>query len=362
MALKPEDFPEWATSGTNVTEPSSGLKISGWVPGDRPPAQFTNWLHALANEWIQYMEASRIKEIRMALVNNVLDTNFDITDTVFGFTLNTNSGGGFPFHRFIAVGEGIWSSGTGFQWFADTVGGGFIDNFLACASSATHSVAVGENQEIQVSSNTTSWTQVETGGAQDYHGVAYSTSLNLFCAVGSNGLIKTATHAVVAAATAWTTRTPSSSYTGTFKAITWDAVSARFFAVGTGGEIQSSADGNNWDRELTGGGDIEDIASTEGKIVASLASEATILWREALNTWNSVSVNHEKLVTAAHGVFVLPDQGVFRLSNDGGKTWTNLNWKGTGDVAFFSCADFDGYRFQIGFTTGGCYHSGVVPS
>jgi len=38
-------LPRWATDGSaQITEPSSGKKDTGWVPAEKPPAQYMNWL------------------------------------------------------------------------------------------------------------------------------------------------------------------------------------------------------------------------------------------------------------------------------------------------------------------------------
>lgn len=53
MAAEPQT-PTWATDGTLITEPPSGLKATGWVPGQKPPAQFFNWLLNLFCQWIAF--------------------------------------------------------------------------------------------------------------------------------------------------------------------------------------------------------------------------------------------------------------------------------------------------------------------
>lgn len=53
MAVEPQ-MPEWATDGTNITEPPAGVKTTGWVPGQKPPAQFFNWFQNLVYRWIAF--------------------------------------------------------------------------------------------------------------------------------------------------------------------------------------------------------------------------------------------------------------------------------------------------------------------
>ncbi len=49
---RPTQFPEWASNGVNVVEPSEGKKDEGWLDGERPPAKWFNWLFKLINDWI----------------------------------------------------------------------------------------------------------------------------------------------------------------------------------------------------------------------------------------------------------------------------------------------------------------------
>lgn len=54
---KPTLKPDWATSGgTHIIEPTSGLKLTGWEGGDRPPCEYQNWLHYITNQWINYTD------------------------------------------------------------------------------------------------------------------------------------------------------------------------------------------------------------------------------------------------------------------------------------------------------------------
>ena len=54
--MKPTNLYEWATSGAAlITEPALAQKQAGWVPLDRPPAHFLNWLSNGVHEWIKYL-------------------------------------------------------------------------------------------------------------------------------------------------------------------------------------------------------------------------------------------------------------------------------------------------------------------
>jgi hypothetical protein len=53
---KPTTLPRWATGGTaQVVEPTEGKKDTGWVPLEKPPAQYENWARKLVYDWLVYL-------------------------------------------------------------------------------------------------------------------------------------------------------------------------------------------------------------------------------------------------------------------------------------------------------------------
>ncbi len=52
---QPTSYPRWADDGGAIVEPSEGKKDVGWVPGERPPAQWENWLTNLHGQWTKWM-------------------------------------------------------------------------------------------------------------------------------------------------------------------------------------------------------------------------------------------------------------------------------------------------------------------
>lgn len=51
----PSELPEWADGGgAAVTDPSSGKKALGWLPAERPAAQFMNWWMNNVFQWVSY--------------------------------------------------------------------------------------------------------------------------------------------------------------------------------------------------------------------------------------------------------------------------------------------------------------------
>src|SRR3982751_4091410 len=55
MAAKPTTLPRWANAGGAIVTPASGKLDIGWVPGERPPAQYDNWHKNLVFQWMQYL-------------------------------------------------------------------------------------------------------------------------------------------------------------------------------------------------------------------------------------------------------------------------------------------------------------------
>jgi len=53
---RPADYPDWATGASaDVVEPTAGKKLVGWVAGERPPAQYMNWLAERVRDYLQWL-------------------------------------------------------------------------------------------------------------------------------------------------------------------------------------------------------------------------------------------------------------------------------------------------------------------
>ena len=63
MATKPlsSTLPRWADTvagdPAKVSEPASGKKDIGWVVGEKPPAQWKNWLQLQIYNWLVWLDA-----------------------------------------------------------------------------------------------------------------------------------------------------------------------------------------------------------------------------------------------------------------------------------------------------------------
>lgn len=57
MAAKPTKLPEWASDASaDIVEPNAGKKFVGWVPSERPPSQYFNWLLNTIYLWLLYLK------------------------------------------------------------------------------------------------------------------------------------------------------------------------------------------------------------------------------------------------------------------------------------------------------------------
>lgn len=75
---KPSSKPEWTVGnvdfGTITVEPTATKKEAGWLPDERPPREYMNWLFFNINEWIDYLEG----------VTDVFATQGNIYDAFIG--------------------------------------------------------------------------------------------------------------------------------------------------------------------------------------------------------------------------------------------------------------------------------------
>ena len=55
MPTLPTSLPRWGDVSAAIVVPTSGKLDIGWVPGERPPAQYLNWWFNLTYQWINYL-------------------------------------------------------------------------------------------------------------------------------------------------------------------------------------------------------------------------------------------------------------------------------------------------------------------
>lgn len=71
---KPSSLPRWATTGS-ITIPTELKKDTGWLAGEKPPAQFFNWLLNLTYQWLFYLDAFE-SEVHQFTVQQQFLTSF----------------------------------------------------------------------------------------------------------------------------------------------------------------------------------------------------------------------------------------------------------------------------------------------
>lgn len=252
-------------------------------------------------------------------------------------------------------------------------------DFLACIyiDSTVGFVLCGESGTIQrVASDSYTASELKDGTAIDYHGLAYSPTLQRLVAVGTSGTIDTAEYADL---TNYTPRTPGSSYAGDFMAVIWDATRSLFIAVGTGEEIQTSADGITWTRRLNGaGGTLTSVAAGTDAVVACFAaSGASNEIRRSLNgtTWASGTTPNSGAgastrvggeVICVGDVFLIAEritsnEGIY-ISADAGATWKLRKHALVRDYIGNTAGRllFDGRRIHLVDNGGNTYAAGAA--
>ena len=75
---RPSQYPEWASTETNVVEPTEAKKDAGWLDGERPPAGWFNWLLNLIYKWIVSIIEDDIDPLTSGLASEITNrTNAD---------------------------------------------------------------------------------------------------------------------------------------------------------------------------------------------------------------------------------------------------------------------------------------------
>lgn len=70
MTARPIEIPELDSTDTNSVEPLSTYRETGFQPGDRPPAQYFNWLHQVTGQWLRHLRNRGAKQV-LASVDTV---------------------------------------------------------------------------------------------------------------------------------------------------------------------------------------------------------------------------------------------------------------------------------------------------
>lgn len=229
---------------------------------------------------------------RMALANRQLRSPAAGTEpyAINGAAYNTVNA------RYVAVGATarIQTSQTGASWAAATAGSSSTQNLNGVAASISTNgyVAVGDSGEIQTSTiGTGTWTRRTPGAGYtgNFQSVANGLGGAAWVAVGANGEIQSAT----AALNDWTRRSAGSGYAGTYYSVAWCQFTdvGRFVAVGFGGRIVYSLDGQTWSVATPDSSFSGTFTSVHfgNEVAIASGTDSEIQWSRNGLSWNHVS-------------------------------------------------------------------------
>lgn len=182
-----------------------------------------------------------------------------------------------------------------------------------------------------------SWAEQTADGAfaGDFNAIAFGNGV--FVAVGTGGEIQTSAQGVT-----WAQETAAGAFAGDFEAVAFSSTLGLFVAVGTGGEIQTSPDGSAWTQRTAAGafaGIFNGVAFGFGKFIAvgtggEIQSSADgITWAQETaagafaGVFNAVVFN---LTQTGSNLFVAVGAGGEIQSSADGITWAQE----TADVSY----------------------------
>lgn len=79
---RPDEFPDWATAGSNTVAPPTSLRTAGWAAFTAPPAQFFNWCQNLIGRWVRYLDDERAA-VNTRIDNLVIPGEADFTGVAY---------------------------------------------------------------------------------------------------------------------------------------------------------------------------------------------------------------------------------------------------------------------------------------
>ncbi len=244
---KPTELPRWADTGSapasNIVDPPSGNKDTGWLTNDVPPSSWFNWFMQNVYKWMQWLDAQPLPSMAAVLSpprQGAAISTFTVGDlglvasTVVDLT-NTS------YNRIVAVGSDtthVYTSDDGGQTWTQRTG----------------------NQGTKVLNAVCQKVGDLTGGT------------NLFVAVGQTGSIITSLDGIT-----WSLRT--SGTTEHLKSVVWDGT--KFLVGGTNNTLLTSSDGTTWAAKTTGlsatGTNYVAASATLAVVTSDTASTATCL-------------------------------------------------------------------------------------
>jgi hypothetical protein len=216
-------------------------------------------------------------------------------------------------NTFVGVGSSglIYQSTNGFSWTERN--SGTANNLNGVAAGNGLLVAVGNNGAVQTSPTGTIWTSRASGTSLTLYGVAYSNGL--YVAVGQEGTVVTSPDGIN-----WTVQ--DSGQLDNLLSVTYG--SAGFLAVGASGTILTSPDGVSWTPQDSG-------------------TSATL-----------------ESATFGNGYYLVDAANALVMTSPDGANWTSRNIGATGNPTLYGSAFLNG-RFDVVGSGGTIIESDPVP-
>ena len=258
------------------------------------------------------------------------------------FTTNNLTGIAFGNNHFVAVGDTVSSVATVFSathsytspdgvatdtgWSsATTLPAGFAANLSAVIYDGARFVALGTDGSIITSTDTATWIAGKSIGSAGMNALAHGTG-NTYIAVGDGGAIyKNTTAGITDAGAAWTVET--SGTTNDLYGVSY--VNGIFVAVGAGGTLLTSTDGDSWVPPTTispsTSSILHQVAFGAGTYVA-VGDDGTIVYSADATNWTSQSITTQHLRTICFGpdaqFIAAGTAGTIAYSTTGQSSWS----------------------------------------
>jgi hypothetical protein len=216
----------------------------------------------------------------------------------------------------------------------------------------TNFVAVGSSGQIYTSTNGFSWTQRNSGTANNLHTVAAGN--NLLVAVGDNGAVQTSPTGVI-----WTSRASGTSLP--LYGVVYS--NGLYVAVGQEGTVVTSPDGINWTaQDSTVLNNLQAVTYGSAGVLA-VGADSTILTSPDGANWTQqnpgISASFES-ATFGNGYYLVTSTNAIVLTSPDGVNWTSRNVGATGGQALYGSAFING-RFDVVGSSGTILESDPVP-
>ncbi len=215
----------------------------------------------------------------------------------------------------------------------------------------TNFVAVGSSGQIYTSTNGFSWTQRNSGTANNLHGVAAGN--DLLVAVGDNGTVQTSPTGII-----WTSRT-----SGTSLALNSVVYSnGLYVAVGQQGTVVISSDGVSWEaQDSTVLNNLLSITYGYEGFLAVGANSTMVTSLDGVNWTQQGPGNFGTFESATfgNGYYLVTGLNGLVLTSPDGVNWTQRNIGATGGQTLFGSGFLNG-RFDVVGSSGTVLESDPV--